>query len=77
LVPVEHRRIVSNLGSLGGADISDLFDEMFHDRVDGIILKNLKRKVKINELGIFIAYPTLAYKNRLYIQPTVTPRTWE
>jgi len=48
---------------LGGADISDLFDEMlmFRDRVDGIILKSLKRKVKINELGIFIAYPTLAY----------------
>jgi len=29
--------------------------------VDGIILKSLKRKFKINELCIFIAYLTLAY----------------
>ena len=41
----------------------------------GVILKSPK---KINELNIFTVHsksPKLAYKNRLYIQPTVKSRT--
>ena len=57
---------VSNLGLLGGADISDLLGEMYCDRSylwDGIILKDLQRKVKINKLAIYIhRNPTLAHR---------------
>ena len=65
---------VSILGPLGGADVSDLFDEMFHDHNHLRRWDYIEEPQGINELGIFIGYTTLAYWNT---QPTVTPRTSE
>ena len=56
---------VSNIGPLGCADINDLLGEMSMTVVtcvEGVTLKNLKIKVKVNASGILTA--TQSWPNR-------------